>query len=49
MSACPSGGPPTSGFWHGDEIRAELGDPSFTVDDTTPVVLERFEMVERLP
>ncbi len=35
-------------FWHSDEVRAELGDPGFTVADDTPVVLERFRLVERL-
>lgn len=35
-------------FWHGDEIRHALGDPTFTVDDDTPVVLERFRVVERI-
>ncbi|MEU5161869.1 ASCH domain-containing protein [Streptomyces sp. NPDC020875] len=32
-------------FWHGDGMRAALGDPGFTVDDTTGVVLERFRVV----
>lgn len=32
-------------FWHGAELRAELGDPGFTVDDHTPVVLERFRVL----
>ncbi|MFE2726794.1 ASCH domain-containing protein [Kitasatospora sp. NPDC059327] len=36
------------GFWHGEEMRAALGDPGFTVDDTTPVVLERFRVVADL-
>lgn len=38
-------------FWHGPEMRAAVGDPTFTVDDTTPVVLERFRLVtgERNP
>ncbi|MFI8849723.1 ASCH domain-containing protein [Streptomyces sp. NPDC053499] len=31
-------------FWHGDELRRLLGDPSFTVEDSTPVVLERFRL-----
>jgi len=35
-------------FWHGDQLRAELGDPSFTVTDSTPVVLERFRVIERV-
>jgi uncharacterized protein YhfF len=34
-------------FWHSEEMREALGDPTFTVDDTTPVVLERFRVVER--
>ncbi|MFC4496634.1 hypothetical protein ACFPA8_21115 [Streptomyces ovatisporus] len=29
-------------------LRAGLGDETFTVDDTTPVVLERFRLVEGL-
>lgn len=32
-------------FWHSPEVRAELGDPDFTVDDDTQVVLERFILV----
>jgi uncharacterized protein YhfF len=32
-------------FWHSDELRAELGDPAFTVNDDTPVVAERFRLV----
>jgi uncharacterized protein YhfF len=36
------------GFWHSDEIRRELGDPNFSVNDCTPVVLERFRVIERL-
>ncbi|KAB8171161.1 ASCH domain-containing protein [Streptomyces sp. 3MP-14] len=35
-------------FWHGPDSRAELGDPAFTVDDTTEVVLERFRVLRRL-
>jgi uncharacterized protein YhfF len=35
-------------FWHGDEMRRELGEPAFTVDDDTPVVLQRFRVVELL-
>lgn len=27
------------------DVRAELGDPDFTVDDDTPVVVERFRLV----
>ncbi|MEV3872014.1 ASCH domain-containing protein [Streptomyces sp. NPDC049906] len=36
------------GFWHGEEFRAALGDPGFTVDDGTPTVLERFRLVADL-
>ncbi|MER7703776.1 ASCH domain-containing protein [Kitasatospora sp. NPDC097605] len=32
-------------FWHSEELRAALGDPGFTVDDGTAVVLERFRLV----
>ncbi|MDH6126410.1 ASCH domain-containing protein [Kitasatospora sp. GP82] len=32
-------------FWHSPDLRAALGDAAFTVDDTTPVVLERFQLV----
>ncbi|QHY94657.1 ASCH domain protein [Streptomyces sp. S4.7] len=35
-------------FWHSDEMRDALGDPSFTVHDGTLVVAERFRVVERL-
>ncbi|MFE2108802.1 ASCH domain-containing protein [Kitasatospora sp. NPDC059463] len=35
-------------FWHGPELRAALGDPAFTVDDGTPVVLERLRLVADL-
>lgn len=33
-------------FWHSTEIRDEMGDPDFTVDDDTLVVAERFRLVE---
>lgn len=33
------------GFWHSGPLRAELGDPAFTVDDDTLVVAERFRVV----
>jgi uncharacterized protein YhfF len=36
------------GFWHSDEIRRELGDPTFTVNDNTLVVLQRFCVIEQL-
>ncbi|WP_030490714.1 ASCH domain-containing protein [Micromonospora chokoriensis] len=32
-------------FWHSAEVRAELGNPDFTVDDDTRVVTERFRVV----
>jgi uncharacterized protein YhfF len=35
-------------FWHGEDMRAALEDPGFTVDDATPVVLERFRLVADL-
>lgn len=35
-------------FWLGEQVRAELG-ARFTVDDATPVVLEKFRVVRRLP
>ncbi|BBB02070.1 hypothetical protein RVR_9779 [Actinacidiphila reveromycinica] len=35
-------------FWHGPEVREALGDPGFTVDDATRVVLERFRVVRDL-
>ena len=34
--------------WHSAAERAELGDPDFTVDDTTPLVLQRFRLVTDL-
>lgn len=35
-------------FWHSADMRDALGDPGFTVHDTTPVVLERFHVTTRL-
>ncbi|HLL69762.1 MAG TPA: ASCH domain-containing protein [Micromonosporaceae bacterium] len=32
-------------FWHSAEVRAELGDPTFTVNDDTLVVAQRFRLV----
>ncbi|MEU6074897.1 ASCH domain-containing protein [Micromonospora sp. NPDC047074] len=32
-------------FWHSAEVRAELGDPHFTVDDDTLVLAQRFRLV----
>ena len=34
--------------WHSTAERAELGDPTFTVDDATPLVLQRFRLVADL-
>lgn len=34
-------------FWHGDEYRDSIGDPDFTVDDDTVVVLVRFRIQPR--
>lgn len=35
-------------FWCGDEMREALNDPGFSVDDATPLVLERFRVLLRL-
>ena len=37
-------------FWNGyiDKIRSDIGDPAFTLTDDTPVVCERFRLIERL-
>jgi uncharacterized protein YhfF len=37
-------------FWNGylEDLRASLGDPTFTIDDDTLIVLQRFKVVERL-
>jgi uncharacterized protein YhfF len=35
-------------YWHGEDYRGWLGNPAFTVDDDTPVVLERFRLVAML-
>lgn len=37
-------------FWNGylDDLRAKLGDPTFTINDDTLVVLQRFRIIERL-
>ncbi|MFB7463322.1 ASCH domain-containing protein [Streptomyces sp. NPDC056224] len=35
-------------FWHSEEMRAALEDPRFTVDDATPVVLQRFRLITDL-
>jgi hypothetical protein len=31
-------------FWHSAEVRAELGDPGFTVNDDTLVLAQRFRL-----
>lgn len=38
------------GYWNSyiDQVRAKLGDATFALGDDTPVVLERFRIVERL-
>lgn len=36
-------------FWHSQDIRDEMNDPHFTVDDDTVLVLQRFKVVARLP
>ncbi|WP_035805936.1 ASCH domain-containing protein [Kitasatospora mediocidica] len=35
-------------FWHSPAMREALEDPDFTVDDDTPVVLERFRLIADL-
>jgi uncharacterized protein YhfF len=35
-------------FWHSPEVRAELDDPGFTVDDDTLVVAQEFRLVRDL-
>jgi uncharacterized protein YhfF len=32
-------------FWHSAGLRAELGDPGFTVDDDTMIVAQQFRLV----
>ena len=32
-------------FWHSAEVRTDLGDPGFTVDDDTMLVAEEFRLV----
>jgi uncharacterized protein YhfF len=38
------------GYWNSyiDQVRSKLGDPTFALGDDTPIVLERFRIVERL-
>jgi uncharacterized protein YhfF len=35
-------------FWRSDQMREHLGVPDVTTDDATPVVLQRFRLVETL-
>ncbi len=35
-------------YWHSAQVREALGDPGFTVDDTTLVVLVRFRLMATL-
>jgi uncharacterized protein YhfF len=35
-------------FWHSAEMREFLGNPDFTVDDESLVVLERFQLIDVL-
>jgi uncharacterized protein YhfF len=35
-------------FWHSPEMRAALDDPTFTVDDTTLTILQRFRLLADL-
>jgi uncharacterized protein YhfF len=35
-------------FWHSPKMRRALGNPAFTVDDATLVVLERFRVIADL-
>jgi uncharacterized protein YhfF len=37
-------------FWNRylEDLRSSLGDPTFTIDDDTMIVLQRFKIVERL-
>ena len=35
-------------FWHSAEVREEMGDPRFTVNDDTLVVAQAFRLVEKV-
>jgi uncharacterized protein YhfF len=35
-------------YWHGMDYRGWLGNPAFTVDDDTQVVMQRFRLVSVL-
>lgn len=36
-------------FWHSQAMRDAMGDPHFSVDDDTVLVLQRFKVVAHLP
>lgn len=36
-------------FWHSQDMRDEMNDPHFSVNDDTVLVLQRFKVVARLP
>lgn len=36
-------------FWRSTDMRQAMGDPEFTVDDDTMLVLQRFRLVARIP
>lgn len=36
-------------FWHSQDIRDEMNDPHYAVNDDTVLVLQRFRLVSRLP
>lgn len=36
-------------FWHSRDLRDEMNDPHFTVNDDTVLVLQRFKVIARLP
>ena len=36
-------------FWRSHEMLALLGSADFILDDSTPVVLERFKLIARIP
>lgn len=35
-------------FWHSPDMRKAMGDPKFTVDDDTILVLQRFRVIAKL-
>ena len=36
-------------FWHSTDMRNAMGDPDFTVNENSVLVLQRFKLVSRLP